>query len=289
MSVKMGNKNKLPDVFNTELLIKLFDAIHRPKLAIACGLAFFCGLRVSEVCNLKIENIDFERKRVKIVDSKNSRRSLCGGYGKDRYVPIPDPMISPLKKWIEIINGGMWFLPSLSSPDKHIRPKTINEQFREALDISGLLIVDYTLEFTQRVCGKVMKKKVNRHKYHFHTLRHAYATYLCDKGVDIYTISNLLGHNQVTTTQIYARISGKNVKQAIHQAFNTSLGSRIVNVGRGQPVIVQQQAPLPVVQKPEPPQHKEVMQDKVLEIRKLELEIKKMELESGKKMVEAMH
>jgi len=170
---------------------------------------------------IKFSHIDLERKRLKVVDSKNSRRSECGGYGKDRYVPIPEPIISPLRKWIDIINGGIWLLPSLSSPDTHVRAKTIHEQFREALKRAGLLYPLYKLNIRQRCNGEYRDKEITRYKYHFHTLRHAYATYLCDKGVDIYTISNLLGHNQVTTTQIYARISDKSRNQAISHAFNT--------------------------------------------------------------------
>lgn len=135
----MGNKNKLPDVFNVEQLIKLFDAIDRPKVAIACALGFFCGLRISEVCNLRIEDIDIDRKVLKVVDGKNSRRKFSG-YGKDRYVPIPPQLIHPLNIWIDIIGGGKWLFPSDKSPDTHLRKKSLSEQFREVLKRAGLLI-----------------------------------------------------------------------------------------------------------------------------------------------------
>lgn len=59
-------------------------------------------------------------------------------------------------------------------------------------------------------------------------MRHAYATYLRDKGLDIYDISALLGHNQVTTTQIYARISDKQLTSAVNKAFNTPLHHQII-------------------------------------------------------------
>jgi len=249
----MGDKNKLPDVFNVEQLVKLFDAVDRPKVAIASALTFFCGLRLSETCNLKVEDIDLTNKRLKIVDAKNSRRNLTG-YGKDRYVPIPDLMISPIKKWLEIISGGKWFLPSHKSPDSHMRKKSLHEQFQEVVKKAGLLIPSYEIEFKTRIKGKLQNKKATRYKYHFHTLRHAYATYLLDKGVDLYTISNLLGHNQITTTQIYARISDTKRNQAIGVAFNTPLRSQIVHM--------------------QPPS----IEEKMLEVKKLELEVRKMEL-----------
>lgn len=212
----MGNKNRLPNAFNLTQLNKIFDVIDRPKLAIAVFLSFFCGLRIEEVCKLRIEDIDLESKRLKIVDSKNPNRSLTG-YGKDRYVPIPTKAISPLQKWIEIIGiDSKWLLPSMTSPDQHLRKKSLYEQFREVLQRANLLIPNFTFS------EKTGKQKV-RHMYYFHTLRHSYATYLLSKGVDIYTISNLMGHNQVTTTQIYARINTTQQKQAVEEAFNSPL------------------------------------------------------------------
>jgi integrase/recombinase XerD len=216
-----SKKQQLADVFNKEQLVKLFDAIDRPKLAIASALAFFCGLRISEVCNLKIEHIDLEKMQLKVVDGKNSRRHLSG-YGDDRYVPIPPLMKEPIQKWIDIIQGGIWFLPSLNSPDKHIGPKTLHDEFRHALKIACLLIPKYKLKFKQRINGKIMEKDYTRHKYYFHTLRHSYATYLLSKGVDLYTISGLLGHKQVTTTQVYARMNNVQSQNAVNEAFNMS-------------------------------------------------------------------
>ncbi len=257
----MSNNNKLPSVLNVEQLIKIFDAIERPKVAIASALAFFCGLRISEVCNLKIEDVDLEKQRLKVTDGKNSRRSLSG-YGKDRYVPIPPQMISPIKKWIEIIDGGKWLFPSDKSPDAHIRKKSLGEQYREALSKTGLLIPAMELEFKTKVNGKETIKKITRHKYYFHTLRHSYATYLSDKGVDIYTISDLLGHNQVTTTQIYARISDTQRQRAINQAFNHQMNPYQI-----------------------PNQNIKGVEERMLDIEKLKLEIKKLELENNKKQL----
>ena len=223
----MGNKNKLPDVFNPDQLVQLMDSIDRPKVAIAVALGFFCGMRISEICNLKMENIDLEKKRLKVVDSKFSMR-IKTGYGKDRYIVIPDQMINPLKKWKDMMNGGKWFIQSHKSPDLPMRKKSLGEQYRQALDKAGLLIADYDLKFKQKIFGKVKEKKVTRYKYKFHTLRHSYATYLRDKGVDIYTISRLLGHAQVTTTQIYARVSDTQLYKAVNQAFNHQMRAEII-------------------------------------------------------------
>ena len=249
----MGHKNKLPDVFNTEQLVKLFDAIDQPKVAIAVAVTFYCGLRISEICNLKIEHVDLTARKIKIVDAKNSRR-FATGYGNDRYVPLPPHMISPIKKWLEIIQGGVWFLPSDKSPDTHIRKKSLHEQFRQVLKKAALLLPLYEIDFAQRNHGIMVSKHKTIHKYHYHTLRHAYATYLCEKGVDNYTISHLLGHKDVTTTQIYARMSDQQKTKAVELAFDTPLRSQVL------------------------PAQTRTMEDRMLEIKRLELEVKKMEL-----------
>ena len=54
----MGNKNKLPDAFDPDQLVQLFDVIDNVKVGVAAALAFFCGLRISEVCSLQIDNVN---------------------------------------------------------------------------------------------------------------------------------------------------------------------------------------------------------------------------------------
>jgi integrase len=268
----MGNKNRLPAVMNPEHLVKLFEVINRPKVAVAVALGFFCGLRINEVCTLKIENIDFNMKRIKIVDSKYTRRNETG-YGKDRIVPLPDLLISPLKKWIEAIGGGKWLLPSNYSPDSYLKPKVLGEELKACLKCAGLLDEDYVMQIKVRTKHGMTTIRMPRYKFHFHTLRHSYATYLLEKGVDLYTISDLLGHNQITTTQIYARISDKQRVHAINEAFNRSMSSRIISV---QPTYQHDSSRL----------FGNASQDRELELAKIrlkekELEIQKLQLLAG--------
>ena len=172
----MGNKNKLPDVFNSDQLVQLMDSIDRPKVAIATALGFFCGMRISEICNLKMEHIDLEKKRLKVVDSKFSMRTKTG-YGKDRYIVIPDQMINPLKKWKDIMGGGKWFLQSHKSPDLPMSKKSLGEQYRQALDKAGLLIPDYDLTFKQKIFGEVKEKTITRYKYNLLVFFHFFTNF----------------------------------------------------------------------------------------------------------------
>ena len=138
----------------------------------------------------------------------------------------------------------------------------MGEQYKECLARAGLLIPAMELEFKTKINGETTTKKIIRHKYYFHTLRHSYATYLKDKGIDIYTISDLLGHNQVTTTQIYARISDSQRIKAVNQAFNHQYNPYQIN--------------------PNYQSQTQSEADKLLEIKKLELEIEKIRLSKSK-------
>lgn len=216
------SNNKLPDNLTKEQLVKLFENMLTPKCSIACFMALMMGLRVSEICNLQIADVDLENRRIKIKNSKNPNRSKQG-YGKDRIVDIPLIAVSPISKWISIIEGGKWVIPSENTPDRHLPIKTLHAWFNDARNRSGLSIVDYLAKYNKPT---KYRKETTIYKYRFHHLRHFYATYVYEKTRDIYAVSTLLGHNQVSTTQIYAKISDKQRKETIDFAFNTPLISK---------------------------------------------------------------
>lgn len=220
-------KGKLSEVFTTEQLIKVFDEVERPKLAVTLWLGFFCGLRIREVCNLRTDDLNLNDKLLFVRNSKNTNRSI-EGYGKDRIVSIPEIAISPLKKWLNIIgDSSKYVIPSMQDPNKPIRTKTIHEQYRYLLKRCGLNQEEYSVNYRQKNYGKRKDMKKNIYKYRFHTLRGTYATYLLEKGVPLENIQRSLGHNQIETTLVYAKIRDNRTKQLINNAFNTPL--RLVN------------------------------------------------------------
>lgn len=214
-------KGKLPEIFSTDQLIKMFDEVDRPKLGVCMWLGFFCGLRIREICNLRVEEVDLNNKVIFVKDSKNTNRRK-EGYGKDRVVSVPDIAINPLMKWLEIIQGGEWFIPSMQDSNKNIRTKTIHEQFRFLLNRCGLSKGDYVTEYRGRNHGKKKDLKKTTYRFRFHTLRHTYASYLLDKGVPLENIQRALGHNQLETTLIYAKVKDSTTKKFINDAFSVS-------------------------------------------------------------------
>ncbi len=210
-------KGKIPRYFTKKQLVKLFDAIDRPKDGIACFVGLMCGLRISEVCKLKIKDINLEQNKIFIRDSKNPNRA-AHGYGKDRVVCF-DPAISgAIKKWINIIGeDSVWFLPSDKSPDLPVRPKTINERFRGYLKNAKLLEVDYSVTYESN--GKTIT--MNRHKFYFHCLRHTMASIIYNKTGDIYAVKEFLGHESVDTTMIYAKMTESKMRGVISSVFES--------------------------------------------------------------------
>lgn len=212
-------KGKLPRYFTKNQLVKIFDAIDRPKDGIACFMALMCGLRINEICTLRIRDIDFEHHRILIKDSKNTNRSR-DNYGKDRYVDFDPAIEGAIKRWLGIIGeSSEWFIPSDKSPDLYLRKKSMHERFRAYLKEAGLLQVEYTLNIKQKIHNRKIEKTVNRHTYYFHCLRHTMACIIYDKTGDIYAVNRFLGHNQLDTTTIYAKMTEAKMKNTISKVF----------------------------------------------------------------------
>ncbi len=219
---KGKKRGKLPKYFTKDQLIKIFDAVDRPKDAVACYLALVAGLRINEVCNLQVEDIDFKRGELRVVDSKNPNRGI-DNYGTDRIVPFPACVQNPVKAWIDYIGEtSKWVIPSDKTPDKPLRKKSLHERFRGYLKQAGLLQVDYTIEVTQKVNGNKITKKVDRHKYYFHCFRHTAGSKVQNDHNDVALTQAFLGHKQIDTTMVYAKLTPTRAKKAIGQTWSSN-------------------------------------------------------------------
>lgn len=165
---------RLPVILNREELRQLFKAPALLKHRIVLSLIYSAGLRSQEVINLKISDIDFERKTIHIRQSK---------YKKDRIVPLSHYMEKGLKKYLSAENPHVWLFNG-KEPDGRYSVKGLSWVMREALKKTSI------------------KKDVN-----LHSLRHSYATHLLEDGVNIVTVKNLLGHAEIATTMIYLHVA----------------------------------------------------------------------------------
>lgn len=165
---------RLPVILNRSELKELFKAPTLLKHRIVLTLIYSAGLRGQEVINLKICDIDFERKTIHIRLSK---------YKKDRIVPLSEYMAEGLKKYIAAENPVVWLFNG-KEPDGRYSVKGLSWVMRETLKKTSI------------------KKEVN-----LHSLRHSYATHLLEDGLNIVTLKELLGHAEITTTMIYLHVA----------------------------------------------------------------------------------
>ena len=203
-----GKDRKLPNVLNKRQILDLFSVIYETDIFMACLIALFCGLRISEVCNLKKQDIDLETGKIKIVAGKGN---------KDRYVMLPSKLKPIIEKWYRINDENEYFITGMFT--KRYSESYLSLKFRQYLEKAGLLIKTKKTSHGQQ-----------RHLYSFHTLRHTYATYLLEKGVDLYYIQRALGHSDIYTTQIYAYVSQKDLQQKIEKAFGCTKRKSFGNI-----------------------------------------------------------
>jgi integrase/recombinase XerD len=165
---------KLPVILNQQELKELFAAPTLLKQRIVLALIYSAGLRGQEVINLKISDIDFERKTIHIRQSK---------YKKDRVVPLAESMAIGLKKYLKAENPHIWLFNG-KEPDGRYSVRGLSWVMRENLKKTSIT------------------KQVN-----LHSLRHSYATHLLEQGINIVTLKELLGHTDITTTMIYLHVA----------------------------------------------------------------------------------
>jgi integrase/recombinase XerD len=177
----------LPVILNRSELKALFKAPKLLKHRIILTLIYSAGLRRQEAVNLKIADIDFERKTIHIRQSK---------YLKDRIVPLSDYMARGLRKYLDT-EKPYNYLFNGKEADGRYSINGLSWVMREALKNTGI------------------NKSVN-----LHSLRHSYATHLLEEGVNIVTVKELLGHADVSTTMIYLHVARCEVVQA-HSPLDT--------------------------------------------------------------------
>lgn len=178
---------KLPVVLSKA---EVWQMLQTPKLLkhkILIGLIYGCGLRCNEACNIKLQDIDFDRKIVHIIQSKGN---------KDRLLPLSEHLIRGLRQYI-----------SVEQPQQYL----FNGQ---TIAAGSAALNRYSTRGVQWVVKKIAKEAGILKDVHTHTLRHSYATHLLEDGLNIVTLKGLLGHENIETTMGYLQLCGLNDKHA---------------------------------------------------------------------------
>jgi integrase/recombinase XerC len=152
-------------------------------------LFYGAGLRLSELCSLLIENINFETNTIRVMGKRR----------KERVLPMGSYIKETLKKYLKLRGN--------------IKPTTNNSIV--FVDKNGKPLYPLAI---QRMVKKNMSKLSEQEHLSPHVLRHAFATHLLDKGADLFAVKELLGHESLSTTQIYTHVSTERLKKVYKQA-----------------------------------------------------------------------
>lgn len=172
-------EKRLPEVLSKGEIERVLDAAANLKHKALLSITYACGLRRSEVLNLKIKDLDSNRKLIRIEQAKGN---------KDRYVPFSDKLKCLLQEYYKMYH-----------PKEYL--------------FEGQKGTKYGERSFELVLAHCVKKAGIVKRVTLHTLRHSYATHHLEAGTDLRYIQELLGHNSPRTTMIYTHVSNRKIAE----------------------------------------------------------------------------
>ncbi len=171
--------SKLPVVLSRSEIEQIINWIVNSKHKMMISLAYASGLRVSEVINLKIKDINIGELTIHLKGAKGN---------KDRITIFPEKLVDNITRLSNKKSGNDYLFES--ERGGKLTERTAQKVFENALRKSGI------------------KKDAS-----FHSLRHSFATHLLENGVDVRFVQELLGHANIRTTQIYTKVTNPSLKK----------------------------------------------------------------------------
>lgn len=175
------DRRRLPEVLSQGELKRFFAVIRNPKHKAMFMTLYGAGLRVSELINLRVADIDSARMLLRVRQGKGQ---------KDRYVKLPAHLLQSLRDYYRQHRPGSSLFPA-KGDDKPMNRLTVNRIASRLARLAGIA------------------KRISAH-----TFRHSYATHMLDAGADLRTIQVLLGHRNIKTTAVYMHVSQAKIDAA---------------------------------------------------------------------------
>jgi integrase/recombinase XerD len=170
---------KLPQILAREEVARLIELTVNPKHRAMLMTTYGAGLRVSELCHLKVGDIDSARMTIRVEQGKGA---------KDRYTLLSPRLLRELRRYWVGQRPKEWLFCATRELDQPISITTAQKMFYAAKRRAGI----------DKDCG-------------IHGLRHAFATHLLEAGVDIHTIQRLMGHGHISSTLRYFHLARKHL------------------------------------------------------------------------------
>lgn len=180
---------RLPVVLSHQEIERMITGTTNAKHALIIALAYGAGLRVSEVAQLSVRDIDFDRVCLHIKQGKGAR---------DRLTILPESLFQALRQWV----AG----------------KQPQDPVFDSLRGGRL-----TTETLQKIVKQAMQRAGVHKQATFHSLRHSFATHLLEQGTDIRYVQALMGHKNIRTTQVYTQVTSpalRNIQSPLAVTWN---------------------------------------------------------------------
>jgi len=170
---------KLPQILSREEVATLIEKTSNVKHRALLMTTYGGGLRLQEVCHLRLSDIDSKRMMLRVEQGKGA---------KDRYTLLSPRLLEELRRYWLLYRPKLWLFPSPRVPEQPLSEHTVHRIYHAAKDRAGIT----------RDGG-------------IHALRHAFATHLLEAGVDVHTIQRLMGHGSLSTTARYFHLAHKHL------------------------------------------------------------------------------
>lgn len=173
-------RRRLPKVLSAEQVAAVLAGVHRLKYRALLATMYAAGLRVSEACHLRAEDVDSQRMVLLVRDGKG---------GKDRLTVLSPRLLDLLRRYWKVEKPQGWLFPGRTR-EGHISPNSVRSAFRGVLLEAGI-----------------------QGKFSPHHLRHSFATHLLDDGTELVVIQALLGHRMLRSTALYTHVSTRHLQR----------------------------------------------------------------------------
>jgi integrase/recombinase XerD len=194
--VKTKDHDTLPPVLTREQVKALLDGIRLRRYRTPIKLIYCCGLRLSECLTLTKQDI---------ISSENKLRIRGGKGNKDRTIPLPAPMLEDLRAYWAFHRHPTLIFPNVGRGDN--TPEALAKRMHCATStmphnsLQRLLVI--------------ARKELDLPDATPHTLRHSFATHMIEGGASLHTVQHLLGHANISTTEIYLHMTHQSEQQAL--------------------------------------------------------------------------
>ena len=196
---------EIPDILTEQELDKLYDIakgfpskrygkVLQTLYTAMISTLYYSGIRRFEMCNLKINDINFKEGNIRVVKGKG---------GKSALVPVTEQCLKDIKKYLEYrinVDSDRFFISVMGNP---IDPDVVTRIIKTLSAMAGI------------------KKKVTAH-----TLRRSLGTHLIENGANPYTVKGVLRHSRITTTDLYVNLSLRVLKEGYQDHIKATIGKK---------------------------------------------------------------